>query len=128
MKPYKSIFAEAKSISSKSEAKQVVDISNLSLSGVRGGEMTWEEAMSKQKNGWRLPTIQELWTICLKFNKDELDFEDSNKIISNETYWSSSESGLDSYMAWSVSFYNSMPSCDEYRKKSECYVLLVKEI
>lgn len=126
IKRYKSIFKEGKSVWNKNEAKQIVDISKLTLTGVRGGEMTWEEAMSKQKNEWRLPTIQELWTICLKFNKGELDFEYSDKIISNEKYWSSTESGLDSYMAWSVTFSNRSPSCDESKKKSECFVLLVK--
>ena len=126
MKRYKSIFKESKfrsDIINSKDAKQIVDISNLTLNVIKD-DMTWEEAMSKQKNEWRLPTIQELWTICVKYKNGELETKDARKIDHEESYWSSTTHGLDNYVAWGVEFYGSF--CSEFKKKNKHGVLLVK--
>lgn len=62
-------------------------------------ELMWDEAVVYCKSlgeGWRLPTIQELWHI----------FEDENlrKEFNREHYWSSTENNYDN--AWRQYFFN----------------------
>jgi hypothetical protein len=67
------------------------------------GPMTWYEAMELNKNGWRIPTLQELGSIrdlqiyspcCAPIFKSK-----------STMYWSLSPVAYGSYDAWGVGFY-----------------------
>lgn len=69
MKPYKSIFSEAiaRKVKNINQAKQIVDISSLQFIRIRD-VLTWNEATSQAPLGYRLPTIQELYTAYVQGN------------------------------------------------------------
>ena len=81
MKPYRSIFTEATknlNVALESEALQIVNISNLVWQDM--GEMSWDKAVTSVPSGWRLPTIQQLWTAYIQKVEG----------FDNDSYWSSS--------------------------------------
>jgi len=83
-------------------------------------ELTWDDSIEYCKNlseGWRLPTIQELWYIS----------EDCNlkKEFSHKDYWSSTEDAS-LYLAWLFSFLNG--SASSYDKDYAYYVRAVRDI
>ena len=94
MKPYKRIFNESSIVKDISDLQQIVDISNLEWS--KYFEWDWNTAQLKCPKGWRLPTVQELFTADSKsignFNPD--------------SYWSSSEYSQKD--AWCVGVGNGM--------------------
>lgn len=80
MKPYKSIFSESRfksAVDSVDEAKQIVDISNLKWSK-NYEKMSYYDAEENTPEGWRLPTIQELYTAYVQGVKG----------FKKVTYWS----------------------------------------
>ena len=93
MKPYKSIFKESNDIvNSNHEAKQIVDISNLEWG--KAFKATWDSAQSKCPSGWRLPTIQELYSAYVQKVKG----------FQSYYYWSSSTDANNINYAWYVDF------------------------
>lgn len=95
MKPYKSIFKESiESLEvSANETKQLVNISNLVWSKDTQ-QLTWVEAMNSAPSGWKLPTIQQLYTAL---NQNVLGFQSGG-------YWSSSTYPQFTNVAWGVNF------------------------
>lgn len=82
-------------------------------------ELMWDEAVEYCKNlgdGWRLPTIQELWHI----------FENENlrKEFTIEDYWSSTEYGI--YNAWNFNFFYGLAYLSN--KSNTYYVRAVRDI
>lgn len=69
MKPYKSIFSEAiaRKVKNINQAKQIVDISSLQFIRIRDA-LSWNEATSQAPSGYRLPSIQELYTAYVQGN------------------------------------------------------------
>lgn len=116
MKPYKRIFKESGGsleVGLAVEAKQIVDISDLVWSEDKG-KMSWVEAMSSCSPGWRLPTIQELYTAYVqKVPGFESNF-----------YWSSSTYAQNS--VWNVHFDVGNVYYDN--KTDYLYVRCVREI
>jgi hypothetical protein len=117
MKSYKRIFQESDSsleVDSSDEAKQIVDIS-----GLEWGETfksDWKSAQSKCPQGWRLPTVQELYTAYIQ---NVEGFE-------SDVYWSSSTYSLYTNLAHFVNFKSGDVS---YNFKTESYyVCCVREI
>lgn len=112
MKPYKSLFRE----NSNDDLKQVIDISNLIWEkNSLKKPMSWVDANEYAKslgNGWRLPTIQELYTasvLKIKGFKGK-EFWSSTMPSQNAVYWfnfiyedigiSSSDEGVEYFMGW----------------------------
>ena len=96
MQRYKSLFSEAKgsTIASERDAKTKVDVSKLTWKS--GSRSNWETAIKKAPKGYRLPTIQELYSAYY----NGLDgFKDT-------TYWSSSQPPLndEDEGAWCIDF------------------------
>lgn len=119
MKQYKSLFVESGgslNVGSVAEAKKIVDISDLVWSEDLSATMNWDEAMSSCPPGWRLPTIQELYTASVQKAQS---FQHSN-------YWSSSTYAQNTNFAWYVNFSNG--SVDGSLKANNYYVRCVKEI
>lgn len=87
-------------IVSKNQVKKIVDISNLEWG--KTVLLSGKEAMSDFPSGWRLPTIQELYTA---FISDVSGFNDDPNY---GTYWSSSlppiESRYDIWTVWVLNF------------------------
>ncbi len=79
------------------------------------GTYTWHQAMELGKDGWRLPSKEELLKLYW-----------SNIMPSDNCYWSSSPYAASSYYAWVVYF----SSGDEYNyvKGNSFYVRLVREL
>jgi hypothetical protein len=78
-------------------------------------KLTWCEAQKYVKSlgeGWRLPSIEELFMIY------------NEKIIVENSYWSSSEINAD--LAWYFFFTNGLAS--NYNKGDTSYVRAVKDI
>lgn len=117
MKPYKSIFKESNDIivNSNEEARQIIDISNLEWGD--SFKSDWESAQSKCPSGWRVPTIQELYSAYVKkVTGFQFDF-----------YWSSSNyRGLKNNM-WYVGFDSGIVN-HYYFKPTDYYVRCVREI
>lgn len=91
--------------------------------------MTWDEAMEyakKQDIGWRLPTIQELFSI--------VDYEQHNPAINkgifsgtnSSGYWSSTTLARNTSFAWYVVFYSGYVNSDY--KTGKYYVRLVRDL
>ena len=106
MKPYKSIFKESggslelafeREVATEGQAKQIVDISNLVWSK-DFGEKTWKEAIYLCPTGYRLPTVQELYTAYVKRIPD----------FGNDTYWSFNTYTKNTNYAWLVPFGNGL--------------------
>jgi hypothetical protein len=116
MMPYKRLFRESNQsiVSSESEAKTMVNISNLEWSPYMG-RMTWSDAVRECPMGWRLPTVQELYTL---YQNDE------NGMYNKEYYWSSSISNYDDHYAWYFDFLTG--GADSYNKTNRCDVCYVK--
>jgi hypothetical protein len=112
MKPYKKVFRESDLFKTQQEVKQIVDISNLEWGDVF--ESNWDSAQSQCPQGWRLPTIQELYTAY----NEGINFKPS------DFYWSSSEYSQNH--AWSVNFKNG--SVNFNVKSYVLYVRCVREI
>lgn len=95
MQRYKSIFSEAEegNPTSEKDVKNRVDISNLTWMSAPS-KLDWETAIKKPPKGYRLPTIQELYTA---WEKEIPGFKQS-------TYWSSSQPLLDNESAWYCDF------------------------
>lgn len=96
MQRYKSIFKESGGsleVRSVTEAKQIVDISDLVWSEDKG-KMNWDSAISSCPPGWRLPTVQELYT-ALKQNVSGFQ---------SDTHWSSTETDKNTFSAYCVNF------------------------
>ena len=102
--------------SSKS-AEQVVDISNLAWADF--DNITQEQKESLEKDGWRLPSIQELYSAYLK--KDTI--ENWKK---NDFYWSSSEFTDNDKDMWAIYFNTGYVSY--YDKSHDFNIRYVKEI
>lgn len=130
MKPYKRIFKESNQtnliVSSKSEASKLVDISNLKWSDTYGGVMgfTYMEAINKCPFGWRLPTVQQLYTAYVKINEDFIGLPVFPVSFKQDYYWSASISDRDSNYAWYLDFLSGEP--DSYNKTNGCFVCYVK--
>ena len=93
MQPYKSIFKESNDMfNSNQEAKQIVDISNLEWG--KTFKANWDSAQSECPSGWRLPTIQELYTA----------YAQKVKGFKSYYYWSSSTYAQNTIYAWHVVF------------------------
>ena len=99
MKPYNRLFTEVslsdRRVQTLEEAKQIVDISKLEWGDdiIDDRGFWYDEALEfvrKHNGGWRLPTIQELYTAYLK----------QLPIFANTTYWSCSFK--DDYQAWGI--------------------------
>lgn len=119
MKQYKSLFNESGGsleVLQQDEAKQVVDISDLVWSEDKGKQMDWNKAISLCPLGWRLPTIQELYTAYVQ------------KVpgFQSSLYWSSSTYAQSTDNAWYVSFFDGYVY--NYYKTSFGYVRCVREI
>ena len=107
MQRYKSIFKESggsSKVRNENEAKQIVDISDL-VWGETLEKMNWVRAYSTSPTGWRLPTVQELYTAYVKKVKG---FQD-------KIYWSSSIYVPIPEAAWCVFFYDGYVSTDKKR-------------
>lgn len=118
MKPYKKIFKESGGsleVGLAVEAKQIVDISDLVWSENKG-KMSWVEAMSSCSPGWRLPTIQELYTAYVQ----KVPGFESNY------YWSSSTYAQPTSSAWDVNFSSGYVGLN--LKTYNYYVRCVREI
>lgn len=119
MRPYKRLFRESNQsiVSSESEAKTMVNISNLEWSPHIGDMkgMTWSDAIRECPMGWRLPTVQELYTL---YQNDE------NGKYHKEYYWSGSLSDKNELYAWYFDFLTG--GADSYNKTNRCYVCYVK--
>ena len=119
MKPYKSIFKESDDslvVNNEREAEQTVDISNLIWGEVK--EAHWEEAIAKCPSGWRLPTVQELYTA---WDQQVPGFGRFN-------YWSLSTVPTklkSSKAAWAVTFKNG--GADYYDKGDYNHIRYVKK-
>jgi hypothetical protein len=100
VKPYKSIVRESviNGAIPKEDTKQIVDISHLEWSEETFSRLNMSLAKFKCVNGWRLPTIQELWTAY------KLKVKGFKKIKGKSGYWSSSLSGKDFLMGWYITF------------------------
>ena len=91
-----------------------------------GIQRTWDEAVEYANglgNGWRLPTIGELFSI--------IDFERYDPACKIENcrssfYWSSTPYATSSSYAWYVDFYNG--AVGYYVKDSHDYVRCVREV
>ena len=116
MKPYKSIFKESLNdiVDSKLEAKQIVDISNLEWG--KTFKYDWDSAQSKCPSGWRLPTIQELYSAYVQKVEG----------FKPDLYWSSSAYAQDTYAAWGVHF--DFGGVYNFRKTFDGYVRCVRDI
>jgi hypothetical protein len=79
MERYKSIYSEA------FKPNKIVNISKLQWKKTNE-RMTWDEAISNTPSGWRLPTIQELYSYMINvYNKDDKSYE------LDSTFWSSTK-------------------------------------
>lgn len=116
MERYKSIFNESNNsseVTSEKKAKQIVDISDLTWSNdVKS--MGQDEAIANCPSGWRLPTIQELYTACVQ---GVPGFKPSD-------YWSSSTLTKSIVTGWYVNFKQKF--VNDYSKRIEFYVRYVK--
>ena len=94
-------------------AKQIVDISNLVWGELF--ESDWESAQPKCPQGWRLPTVQELYTAYI------------HKVsgFQSNYYWSSSTYAQGTNYAWLVDFDDGGVLVSGYR--ASIYVRCVKE-
>ena len=83
-------------------------------------KLTWDEAVEYCKNlgdGWRLPTIQELWYIS--------ENEHLSSLFKDKSYfWSSTE--YDNLTAWYFNFFNGYAV--DYAKDFAYYVRAVKDL
>lgn len=96
MKPYRSVFKESQreiDFISPKEVKKIVDISNLVWS--KSFKASFKVAQSKCPPGWRLPTIEELYTACVQ---SVPGFEQGK-------YWSSTSYSKNLKEAWGVDFF-----------------------
>ena len=88
------------------------------------GPMTWQDAIdgfAKGKNGWRMPTIEELLTI-VDYTKYDPATTLPNMVSSD--YWSSTTSADSTHGAWTVYFYDGYVS--NYAKSYSRYVRAVR--
>lgn len=116
MKPYKKVFKESdgsSEVGSEFLAKQLVDISNLIWSGDIQ-PLTWNDAISKCPSGWRLPTIQELYSA------------QTIPGFKSKQYWSLSTYTEDISRAWNVNF--GTGGVNVNNKTNSYHVRYVKEI
>lgn len=122
MKQYKKIFQESISennvVANPKLAKTLIDVSNLDY--VFGDTLDWYSAIKSPYPGYRLPTIQELYSIRLTRGYG----------IGNQFYWSSSVPELLSQKAWAINPLH----LDEgganiilENKKAEGYTIFVKD-
>ena len=91
-----------------------------------GNKRTWEDSIIYANtfgNGWRLPTIGELFSII-----DFTVYMPACKIEScrPSCYWSSSPYAIYSGYAWNVNFYNG--HVYNYNKDNHYYVRCVREL
>lgn len=93
MKPYKSLFSESTLDVQKKDTNEIVDISNLQWKHF--GQMNWTKAMNSAPAGYRLPTVQELYTAYVQ---EVVGFD-------NQGYWSSSTHAGERNAAWVVNFH-----------------------
>ena len=102
MERYKSIFTESNGdkVASEQEAMQIVDISSLKWSKSFGPYGAYD-AKKECPSGYRLPTIQELYTAYV---------QKVPNFKQTRTYWSGSAVPNRAGNLWSVSFYNSVVS------------------
>lgn len=111
MQRYKSIFKETLigDKFSKQEAMTTVNISGLVWSKTFTGEAWSSYKGSLKPNGYRLPTIQELYTACVQ-NKSGFTKKDMFNYLSNDLT-------EDGNYVWAVNFLekktNTKKSCDD---------------
>ena len=105
-------------ILNRDEARQIVDVSNLLTSVIQNREYTWNEAKEDlERRGWRLPTIQELYTISEQRVSLNLN-------LSSGVYWSSSEKDND--IAWGMSIFPGYGNIGHGEKYKKAKIMLVK--
>lgn len=117
MKPYKKVFKESGGsleVTSETEAKQLVDISDLIWGD--SSLMSWNEAINSIPSGYELPTVQELYTA---WEKEIQGFNGSD-------YWSSSTYAQNTSYAWYVNF--ARGRTNPSNKTNKLYVRYVKRI
>jgi hypothetical protein len=126
MKKYISIYKEASKQINKYEFNPLnkkslnknIDISNLVWSKDKGF-FNWYDAKKLEKNGWRLPTIQELATA------KRMGIKGFEEMYGLATYWSGSTVSTTKDSAW---YYHGYHDTIEFNlKKIENFVRLVKE-
>lgn len=129
MKPYKKLFSESinDEVNSQIEAETEVNISGLQWGKAQGRSCSWNEAIEKCPIGWRLPTIQELYTAFWNKVNDE-EFLKNDPGHSELGYWSSTRYGKHSMKCWYFTFLDyerlrQIPNVDyESNNKFVCYV------
>ena len=129
MKPYKKVFKEAiesLEVDSERKAKQFVDISNLVWSEDTQ-QITWNDAMSSCPPGWRLPTVQELYT-AMTVQDLRTAFNMNIPVFQSKNYWSSNTYTTKDTISfpWCVNFGNG--GAQPYAKTMNYYVRYVKTI
>jgi hypothetical protein len=121
MRPYKKLFSETiHGIEDESEAEQIVDISRLQWINSNGqwgpnvlpDNISYNLAVKETPPGFRLPTIQELYTASIKRVPG----------FFNSTYWSSDWMRMAG--VWVYDFHNkqAMPSKTNDSSICVCYV------
>ena len=125
MKPYKSLFTESGGTliaNSKESAMGLVSISNLEWEVEKDSYYwDWDDAKQIEKDtggGWRLPTIQELYSTCVS-KKQIRGFKE----FKPDVYWSSTV--YDDRNAWCMQVFQL--SVAKNSKRSTCRVRLVRE-
>jgi hypothetical protein len=119
MERYKSVFSESNEglIKNLNQACKIVDISRLKWSDILG-KYSWDEAIANCPSGWRLPTVQELYSAG-KQNIDQFELN---------LYWTSSTAGRNVPNAWAVGINKFGVNVNRYMKIHSLYILCVKEI
>jgi len=107
MKRYKRLFKESVNddVASKEEAEQIVDISNLQWG--KTFKSDWNSAESNCPSGWRLPTIQELYTAYVqKVSGFKTSMYWSSSSKNSEAAWYFGFIGENTYSSYKTANYN----------------------
>ena len=126
MQPYKSIFANLSTgemVNSDKEAEQIVDISNLEWHN-KTYSADWDTAVMQHPPGYRLPTIQELYTAFKQGVPGfQVQLKATSKVIS---YWSESVHEKATDGAWAMNFFKS-GRATSFSKQEKKHVRYVKD-
>lgn len=130
MKPYKRLFNESNhldlNVDSEREAKQLVKIDHLEWYSFSKDDkiLSYSEAIDRCPFGWRLPTVQELYSAYVKLNEHFVGLPVMTTDFVQDYYWSASVSPRDFNYAWYFDFL--MGNADSYNKQNKNYVKYVK--